>query len=72
MGDGTKAANLKTHPGDFSKPEFKSESDGAVFYKTQEGRKDMPSSKKIPDEMISSLINYIRTLEIVDHFSINR
>jgi mono/diheme cytochrome c family protein len=65
MGDGTKAATLKTHPGDFSKPEFKSESDGAIFYKTQTGRKDMPSfKKKIPDEDdIWSLINYIRTLK---------
>src|SRR6478609_5246041 len=51
MGDGTKAATLKTHPGDFSKPEFKTETDGDIFYKTSEGRKDMPSfKKKIPDE----------------------
>jgi mono/diheme cytochrome c family protein len=65
MGDGTKAATLKTHPGDFSKPEFKAQSDGAVFYKTTEGRKDMPSfKKKITDEDdVWSLINYIRTLK---------
>ena len=64
LGDGTKAAKLKTQPGDFSKAEFKSQPDGAIFYKTQEGRKDMPSfKKKIPDEDdIWSVVNYIRTL----------
>jgi mono/diheme cytochrome c family protein len=65
LGDGTKAATLKTHPGDFSKPEFKSQSDGAIFYKTQVGRKDMPSfKKKIPDEDdIWNVVNYIRSLK---------
>ena len=65
MGDGTKAATLKTHPGDFSKAEFKAETDGDIFYKTSEGRKDMPSfKKKIPDEEERwSLVNYIRTLK---------
>jgi len=65
MGDGTKAATLKTHPGDFTKPEFKAETDGDIFYKTSEGRKDMPSfKKKISDEDdIWSLINYIRTIK---------
>ena len=64
-GDGTKAATLKTHPGDFTKPEFKSQSDGAIFYKTSEGRKDMPSfKKKIPDaDDIWSLVNYIRSIK---------
>ena len=64
-GDGTKAATLKTHPGDFSTAEFKSESDGAVFYKTSEGRKDMPSfKKKIPDaDDIWSIVNYMRTFK---------
>jgi mono/diheme cytochrome c family protein len=65
MGDGTKAATLKTHPGDFTKPEFKAETDGDIFYKTSEGRKDMPSfKKKIPDdEERWSLVNYIRTIK---------
>src|SRR5262245_18750221 len=50
LGDGSKAAQLKTEPGDFSKTEFQSQTDGALFYKTSEGRDDMPSfKKKIPD-----------------------
>ena len=65
LGDGSKAATLKTHPGDFSKADFKSQSDGAIFYKTSEGRKDMPSfKKKIPDaDDIWSVVNYIRSLK---------
>jgi mono/diheme cytochrome c family protein len=65
MGDGTKAATLKTHPGDFTTAEFKAQSDGSIFYKTTEGRKDMPSfKKKIPDDDDRwSLINYIRSMK---------
>jgi mono/diheme cytochrome c family protein len=65
MGDGTKAASLKTEPGDFSKAEFQTEPDGALFYKIAEGRKDMPSfKKKIPDQDdIWSVVNYIRTMK---------
>ena len=64
-GDGTKAATLKTEPGDFSTAEFKSQPDGAVFYKSLEGRKDMPGfKKKIPDEDdLWSVVNYIRSLK---------
>lgn len=64
-GDGTKSATLKTHPGDFHKEAFQSQPDGSIFYKTMEGRKDMPSfKKKIPDQDdIWSLVNYIRTLK---------
>jgi len=65
LGDGTKAASLKTEPGDFSKTEFQTETDGALFYKIAEGRKDMPSfKKKIPDQDdIWSVVNYIRTMK---------
>jgi mono/diheme cytochrome c family protein len=64
-GDGTKAATLDTECGDFTKSSFQSESDGAVFYKTSEGRKDMPSyKKKIPEANdIWAVVNYLRTLK---------
>ena len=63
-GDGTKSATLKTEPGDFTSKTFKAEVDGALFYKTQTGRDEMPSFKnKIPDEAdIWSVVNYIRSL----------
>jgi mono/diheme cytochrome c family protein len=65
LGDGSKAATLKTEPGDFSKADFQSQSDGSIFYKTSEGRDDMPSfKKKIPDaDERWSIVNYIRTLK---------
>jgi len=65
LGDGSKAAQLKTTPQDMSKSELQSQSDGALFYKISEGRDDMPSfKKKIPDaEDIWSLVNFVRTLK---------
>ena len=65
LGDGSKAAQLDTPSGDFTAEVFTSQSDGSIFYKTSEGRDDMPSfKKKIPEaEDIWSVVNYIRTFE---------
>ena len=65
MGDGTKASELKTEPGDFSKVAFQSQSDGSIFYKISEGRDDMPSfKKKMPEANdIWDVVNYVRTLK---------
>lgn len=64
-GDGPKAAQLDTESGDFTTAEFQKQPDGALFYKTFEGRKDMPSyKKKIPDQNdIWAVVNYMRTLK---------
>ncbi len=64
-GDGSKAAQLKTEPGDFTVAKFQKQTDGSIFYKTTTGRDDMPSfKKKIPDqEDIWSVVNYIRTFK---------
>ena len=64
-GDGPKAAQLDTESGDFTSGDFQKQPDGAVFYKTTEGRKDMPSfKKKIPEQNdIWTVVNYIRTLK---------
>jgi mono/diheme cytochrome c family protein len=65
LGDGNKAAQLKTQPGDFSKATTQSQSDGSLFYKISEGRDDMPSfKKKIPDqEDIWNVVVFLRTLK---------
>ena len=65
LGDGNKAAQLKTTPPDFTKAAFQTQSDGSLFYKVAEGRDDMPSfKKKIPDqEDIWNLVVYMRTLK---------
>jgi mono/diheme cytochrome c family protein len=61
-GDGPKAANLNTTCQDMTKDAFKSQSDGEIFWKTTEGRDDMPSFKtKLSNEERWQIINYIRT-----------
>jgi mono/diheme cytochrome c family protein len=65
LGDGSKAAQLKTEPGDFSTTEFQSEPDGSHFYRMTEGRDDMPSfKKKIPDpDDRWSVVVYMKTFK---------
>lgn len=65
LGDGSKAAQLDTEVGDLSTAEAQSQSDGSLFYKSLEGRDDMPSfKKKIPDQdEIWAVVNFIRTLK---------
>jgi mono/diheme cytochrome c family protein len=64
-GDGTKASQLDTECGDFTNASFQAQTDCAIFYKTYEGRNDMPSYKqKIPDANdMWAVVNYIRTLK---------
>jgi mono/diheme cytochrome c family protein len=64
-GDGPKAAQLDTECGDFTKAVFHAQTDGALYYKTEKGRKDMPSFKtKIPDPNdMWAVVNYMRTLK---------
>ena len=65
LGDGSKAAQLKTEPGNFSKDEVQAETDGEFFYKLSEGRDDMPAfKKKIPDEDDRwAVVNYMRSFK---------
>lgn len=64
LGDGTKAASLKTFPGDFSKPEFKALGDGVIYYRSFVGRDEMPNfEKKITDENERwALVNFMKSL----------
>ena len=64
-GDGPKAAQLDTESGDFTKASFKAQTDGSLYYKTEKGRKDMPSFKtkiQVAND-IWAIINYIRTFK---------
>jgi len=63
-GDGPKADSVDTEMGDITGDTFKSQSDGAVYYKTFIGRDDMPSfQKKITDkEQQWKLVNYVKGL----------
>ena len=64
-GDGPKAAQLDTESGDFTKADFQKQTDGSLFYKTSEGRKDMPSFKKkiAKQNDIWAVVNYMRTFK---------
>lgn len=63
-GDGPSAKDLDIPAGDFSKATMQSQSDGALFWKTSEGRKPMPSfKKKLNETQIWQTIVYMRTLK---------
>ena len=64
-GDGKKAGELDTFPGDFTSEEFQTQTDGELYYKTTEGRDDMPSFKKklSSDEDRWLLVHYMRTFK---------
>lgn len=64
LGNGPQAPDLKTSPRNFTKPEFQSQTDGAIFYKMSEGRNEMKPMKNIfpKDTDRWNLVNYLRTL----------
>jgi mono/diheme cytochrome c family protein len=64
IGDGSKADELKTYPGDFTSDEFKALSDGEIYYMSIIGRDEMPNyEKKIPDEEDRwAVIEYVKSL----------
>jgi len=64
LGDGPKSAELKSEMPDFTSQAFKSQPDGAIYYKTFVGRDEMPAfDKKISEaEDQWMLVNYIKSL----------
>jgi mono/diheme cytochrome c family protein len=63
LGDGPKAMEVEGDLGDFSSEEFQAQSDGALFYKSYIGRKDMPNyEKKMSEEDMWLVVHYMRTL----------
>lgn len=63
-GDGPSAKDLDIPAGDFTKSAMQGQSDGALFWKTSEGRKPMPSfKKKLTEEKIWQTVIYMRTLK---------
>lgn len=65
LGDGPKAANLKTSTGDFSSKAFQDQTDGEIYYQSIIGRDEMPNfEKKITDEADRwAVVYFIRTLK---------
>ena len=65
LGDGPKAASLKTFPGDFSSAAFQGSTDGEIFFRTDKGRDEMPAyEKKIAEAGDRwALVAFMRTLK---------
>jgi mono/diheme cytochrome c family protein len=65
IGDGPKAATLKTPAGDFSTAAFQASTDGEIYYRLSKGREEMPAyEKKLPDAGDRwSLVAFMRTLK---------
>ncbi len=63
-GDGPASVNLGKAVIDMTNDKFQSQSDGSIFWKTSEGKQPMPTfGKKLTEEQIWQLINYIRTFK---------
>lgn len=63
-GDGMAGAGLIPKPADLTSASFQSQTDGAIFWKIQEGRSPMPSYQSaLPEKNRWEIINYIRTLK---------
>ncbi|ASV30886.1 c-type cytochrome [Maribacter cobaltidurans] len=63
-GDGVGGAGLKPLPTNLTSAEFQAQTDGAIFWKLEEGRSPMASYKTaLPEKKRWELINYIRTLK---------
>ncbi len=65
LGDGPKAAMLKTFPGDFSSAAFQKRTDGDIYYMSFIGRDEMPNfEKKVTSEADRwALVAYMRTMK---------
>jgi mono/diheme cytochrome c family protein len=65
LGDGPRAANLKTFPGNFKDPAFQAQTDGEIYYQSFIGRDEMPNFEaRIPDEEERwAIVNLIRTMK---------
>ncbi len=63
LGDGSKAFELESDVKDFTAKTFKSQSDGAIYFKIIMGRNEMPSfDKKIKEEEDRwMLVNYVKS-----------
>ena len=62
-GDGPGAADLKVSPSDLSDSILWNESDGELFWKITEGKKPMPTFRKLlTDEQRWHVVNFVRTL----------
>ncbi len=65
LGDGPKAASMKTFPGNFKDAAFQAQPDGVIYYQSIVGRDEMPNFEKkiLEEEDRWALVNHIRTMK---------
>ena len=64
-GDGPKAMNLETKIRSFASKEYKAQTMGEKYYKSFDGRNEMPNFEKkvLEDDERWAIVNYIKTLK---------
>ena len=63
-GDGVKARELETFPGDMTGEAYKTQTDGEQYYKSMFGRKEMPNYEdQVSEEDMWHMVNYMQTFE---------
>jgi len=64
LGDGPKAASLKSDVGNFSTKEFQALKDGELYYMSFVGRDEMPNFEKkiVEEDERWAIINFMRTM----------
>lgn len=65
LGDGPKADELETYPGDLTSDEYKEQAEGVKYFKSFIGRDEMPNYEKkiLDDEDRWAVIMYVDLLE---------
>lgn len=65
LGDGPKAASMKTKINSLKDAKFHAQTDGEIYYQSFVGRDEMPNfEKKIPDEDERwAIVNFMRTFK---------
>lgn len=65
VGDGAKAASMKTKINSFKDAKFQAQSDGVIYFQSFVGRDEMPNFEKkiLEEEDRWAIVHYIRTLK---------
>ena len=65
LGDGPKAASMKTKINSFKDAKFQAQSDGEIYYESVVGRDEMPNFEKkvLEEDERWAIVDYTRTLK---------
>ncbi|HEY3390584.1 MAG TPA: cytochrome c [Prolixibacteraceae bacterium] len=65
LGDGPKAASMKTKINSFKDGKFQAQTDGEIYYQSFVGRDEMPNFEKkiLEEDERWAIVNFVRTLK---------